>query len=399
MSDTHPTVAGFRFAGVSAGIKADGTPDLGLIVADEEVPAAAMFTKNRVKAAPVLISEERMERGRAQAILVNSGCANACTGKEGIDRCRDTTIALGDELEINEDAILPASTGVIGDQLPSEKITGAMPSLVADLSADGVGRFADAIRTTDRWPKVASIQFGVGMSETATVLGVAKGAGMIHPTLATTLAFVVTDAPMSSSFLKVCLRRAVDQTFNAITVDGEPSTNDTVVALASGRVSTPALKGTDRDAKRFQDALIDVMGELARSIVRDGEGAQRVVKIEVVAGPSEAASRQVAERIASSLLVKTALHGCDPNWGRILSAAGMAPVAIDLEKIELRIGKVTVFRKGTGVGPQADAEAREEMRAPEYAIRLKLGTGTSEASYLMCDIGEDYVRLNSHYKT
>jgi glutamate N-acetyltransferase/amino-acid N-acetyltransferase len=399
MTESHPTVAGFRFAGIASGIKPNGGPDLGLIVADDVVPAAAMFTRNRIKAAPVLIAEERMERGRAQAILANSGCANACTGKEGIDRCRDITIALADAVGIGEECVLPASTGVIGTQLPTERMEAAMPRLIEDLSPDGIGRFAEAIRTTDRWPKVASIQFQIGYKETATLLGVAKGAGMIHPNLATTLAFVVTDAPMSSSFLKTALRRAVDQTFNALTVDGETSTNDTIFALASGRVETPALRGTDRDAKRFQDALVDVLGELGKSIVRDGEGAQHVVRIEVVGGPSEAASRQVAERIATSLLVKTAIHGCDPNWGRILSAAGMAPVAFDLEKVEIRIGKVTVFKKGMGAGIQAETDAREEMRAPEYTIRVKLGAGNSTAQYLMCDIGDDYIRINSAYRS
>ncbi len=395
MTDSHPRVAGFRFAGIASGIKPDGAPDLGLILAEDELPTAAMFTRNRIKAAPVQISEERMERGRAQAILVNSGNANSCTGRDGIDRCRDTTITLSELLDINEDAILPCSTGVIGVTLPSERIEKATPKLIEDLAEDGVNRFAEAIRTTDRWPKVASIQFGVGYNETATVLGVAKGAGMIHPDLATTLAFVVTDAPMSSAFLKTSLRRAVEQTFNTITVDGDTSTNDTVIAMASGKVDTPALRGTDRDAKRFQDALVDVLGELGKSIVRDGEGAERVVRLEVVGGPSESASRQVAERIANSLLVKASIHGSDPNWGRILSAAGMAPVALDLQKVEIRIGKVTVFKKGAPLGAQAEADAREEMRASEYTIRLKLGSGNGQAHYLLCDIGTEYIRFNA----
>ena len=306
---------------------------------------------------------------------------------------------MAEALDINEEAVLPCSTGVIGVQLPSDRIEGAIPNLIADLSEDGINRFAEAIRTTDRWPKIASIQFGVGYKETATVLGVAKGAGMIHPNLATTLAFVVTDAPMSSAFLKTSLRRAVEQSFNALTVDGETSTNDTIVALSSGRVETPALRGTDRDAKRFQDALLDVLGQLGKSIVRDGEGAQRVVRLEVVGGPSESAAKQVAERIATSLLVKTAIHGCDPNWGRILSAAGMAPVAFDLGKVEIRIGKVVVFKKGLGLGHQADADAREEMRASEYTIRLKLGSGNGQAHYLLCDLGSDYIRLNASYRS
>ncbi|MEM9191118.1 MAG: bifunctional glutamate N-acetyltransferase/amino-acid acetyltransferase ArgJ [Myxococcota bacterium] len=399
MSETHPIVSGFRFAGVSCGIKDSGKPDLGLILADDAFPTAAMFTRNRIQAAPVVLAAERMERGRAQAILVNSGNANSCTGKAGLDAARDTTIALADALDMNEDLVLPASTGIIGQQLPSERIEAAVPQLIEDLSPDGVNRFAEAIRTTDRWPKVASIQFGIGYKETATLVGVAKGAGMIHPDMATTLGFVLTDAPMSSSFLKTSLRRAVEQTFNAMTVDGETSTNDSMFAMASGRVDTPALRGSDRDAKRFQDAMIDVLGELAKSIVRDGEGAQRVVRLEVAGGPSESASRQVAERVATSLLVKAAIHGCDPNWGRILSAAGMAPVAIDLNKVEIRIGKVVVFKKGAGLGPSAEADAREQMRQAEYTIRIKLGSGTGNAHYLLCDIGPEYIRVNSAYST
>lgn len=399
MSDSHPPVRGFRFAGISSGIKGDDAPDLGLILAEDELPAAALFTRNRIKAAPVQLSAERMERGRAQAILVNSGNANACTGKDGIDRCRDTTITLAESLGINEEAVLPCSTGIIGRTLPSEQIEAAIPRLLDDLSEDGVGRFAEAIRTTDRWPKVASIQFGVGMEGSATVLGVAKGAGMIHPNMATTLAFVVTDAPMSSSFLHSSLRRAVADTFNAMTVDGETSTNDTIIALTSNMAESPPLRGTDRDARRFQDALGDVLSQLSKSIVRDGEGAQRLVRLEVAGGPSEAAARQVAERIASSLLVKTAIHGCDPNWGRILSAAGMAPVAFDLDKVQLAIGGVPVFKKGSGLGPEAEANAREQMRAPEYTIRLQLGAGSAQAHYLLCDIGSEYVRFNSSYSS
>lgn len=399
MSDSHPPVRGFRFAGISCGIKADGVPDLGLIMAEDEVPAAALFTRNRVKAAPVQISAERMERGRAQAILVNSGNANACTGKDGIDRCRDTTITLAETLGINEESVLPCSTGIIGRTLPSELIETATPRLLDDLSEDGAGRFAEAIRTTDRFPKMASIQFGVGAEGNATVLGIAKGAGMIHPNMATTLAFVLTDAPMSSSFLHSSLRRAVADSFNAMTVDGETSTNDTIIALTSNKAETAPIRGTDRDARRFQDALGDVLGQLSTSIVRDGEGAQRVVRLEVAGGPSESAARQVAERVAQSLLVKTAVHGCDPNWGRILSAAGMAGVAFDVDKVQLSIGGVPVFKKGQALGPEAEANAREKMRSPEYTILLQLGAGSGKAHYLFCDVGTEYVKFNSSYQS
>ncbi len=394
----HPTVAGFRFAAGACGIKHGGGPDLGLVVADEPVAAAGVFTRNRVKAAPVVVSSERLERGRAQAVLVNSGNANACTGKAGMRAARDTTAALAGALGVDEGLVLPASTGVIGVPLPADRICQAIPRLVRELSPDGAEAFAQAIMTTDRWPKVASVEVGLDRTRKATVLGIAKGAGMIHPNMATTLAFVFTDAPMSSSFLRRALRRATDATFNAVTVDGDTSTNDTIVAMASSRLDAPALRGESREARKFRDALVDVLGELARSIVRDGEGAERVVTVEVTGGPSESAARQVARTIAGSLLVKTAIHGCDPNWGRVLAAAGNAGVAFDPDKVEVRFDHVVVARRGTGVA-DAEREAREVMRKPEYTIRVKLGAGKSTARYVMCDVGHEYVRINASYRT
>lgn len=395
----HPIVEGFRFAGVSCGLKPQGAPDLGLIAADEDVAAAGVFTRNRVKAAPVLVASDRLERGRARAILVNSGNANACTGKRGMTATHDTTAALADALEVDDDLILPASTGVIGLPLPAERVRDAVPALVEALSPEGVEAFAQAILTTDRWPKIASVELTVGNRRKATVLGIAKGAGMIHPNMATTLAFVVTDAPMSSAFLRKALRRSVDQTFNAITVDGDTSTNDAIFAMASSRVDAPAFRGEDRDARKFRDALADVLGELGRSIVRDGEGAERLVTVEVTHAPSENAAKQVAEKIANSLLVKTAIHGKDPNWGRILAAAGNAGVAFDPDKVEIRFDQVVVVRKGCGVGPNAEEDARRVMHNPEYAIRVKLGGGKSQARYLMCDVGAEYIRINASYRS
>lgn len=392
-------VEGFRFAGGSCGIKRDGSPDLGLIVADEDVATVAVMTRNRVKAAPVLLAAERLERGRGRAILVNSGNANACTGKRGLEAARDTTATLADALEVDDELVLPASTGVIGVPLPVEKIQQGIPSLVSDLAPDGVERFAEAIMTTDRWPKVASVQISIGNKQTATVLGVAKGAGMIHPNMATTLAFVVTDAPMSSAFLEQTLRTATRETFNAITVDGETSPNDTIFAMASSRVDSSALRGEDRDARRFKDALRDVLDELGRSIVRDGEGAQKVVTVQVTGAPSEDAATQVAHTIAGSLLVKTAIHGEDPNWGRIISAAGNAGVAFDQEQVEIRFDKVVVTRKGIAIGPGAEHEAKAVMSQPEYTITVKLGGGDGSAHYVMCDIGAEYVRINANYRT
>ena len=400
MSDSqHPSVQGFRFGASACGIKLDGQLDLGLIVADDPVSAAGMFTKNRVKAAPVALSMQRIERGRTQAIVVNSGNANACTGKKGMEDVKVITSIVADELGVADDMVMMASTGVIGVPLPSARIEEALPGLLRDARPDRIDDFARAIMTTDRWPKVSSIKFPIGYEKEVTVLGVAKGAGMIHPDMATTLAFILTDAPMHSSFLHRALSTAVDRTFNRMTVDGCTSTNDCVLALSSSAVKSEPLRGSDRDARRFIDALVDVLGELGKRIVQDGEGAQHVVRLEVVGAPSEDAARKVAEQIARSTLVKAAIWGRDPNWGRMMAAAGMAGVAFDPNKVEIKFGKVAVVKKGVAVGRDAEEEARRVMAESSYRITMKLGPGKAKATYLFCDIGEDYLRLNAAYRS
>jgi glutamate N-acetyltransferase/amino-acid N-acetyltransferase len=395
----HPTVPGFRFAATSCGIKTNGQLDLGLIVADEPVSVAAMFTKNRVRAAPVELSMQRVERGRAQAIVVNSGNANACTGKKGMEDAKVITSIIADELGVADDMVLMASTGIIGHPLPSERIEAALPPLLKECAPDKMDAFARAIMTTDRWPKMSSIKFPIGNEQECTVLGIAKGAGMIHPDMATTLAFVLTDAPMHSSFLKRALTSAADRTFNMMTVDGATSTNDCIFAMASGKVQAEPLRGSDRDARRFIDALVDVLGELGKRIVQDGEGAQHVVMMEVVGAPSEEAARKVASECAKSLLVKAMIHGRDPNWGRLMAAAGMAGVAFDPEKVEIKIGKVTVVKKGMSAGRDAEEDARRAMHEPYYKISMRLGPGKARAGFLFCDIGEEYIRINAAYRS
>jgi glutamate N-acetyltransferase/amino-acid N-acetyltransferase len=300
---------------------------------------------------------------------------------------------------VADEMVLMASTGVIGRPLPSERIESALPALLASRAPDRIDEFSRSIMTTDRWPKVSSIKFPIGMDQECTVLGIAKGAGMIHPDMATTLGFILTDAPMHSSFLKRALHTAIDRTFNMMTVDGATSTNDTILAMASGRVQAEPLRGSDRDARRFIDALVDVLGELGKRIVQDGEGAKHVVMMEVQGAPSEEAARKVAAECAKSLLVKAMVHGRDPNWGRLMAAAGMAGVAFDPEKVEIKIGKVTVVRKGMGVGREAEEEARRGMQDPSYTIRMRLGPGKARAAYLFCDIGEEYLRINSAYRS
>ena len=368
----HPTVAGFSFAATSCGVKSTGALDLGLIVADDPVSVAGVFTQNRVKAAPVELSMQRVERGRAQCIVVNSGNANACTGKKGMDDAKVITSIVADELGVADEMVLMASTGIIGQPLPSERIENALPALLTERAPHKIDEFARAIMTTDRWPKVSSIKFPIGGDNEVTVLGIAKGAGMIHPNMATTLAFVLTDAPMHSTFLKRALSTAVDRTFNRLTVDGCTSTNDSIFAMSSSAVESEPLRGSERDARRFIDALVDVLGELGKRIVQDGEGAQHVVRLEVVGAPSEEACRKIAEQIGKSLLVKAAVFGRDPNWGRIVAAMGMAGVAFDQNKIEIKFGKVTLVKKGVGPrsrrrGGRAPGDERLELHHPRQA--------------------------------
>lgn len=390
------SVPGFRFAGIAAGIKANGKPDLGLIVADEPVPTAAVYTKNLVQAAPVLLAKQRTKKGKARAILVNAGCANACTGKPGLEAAKVSTASIAEALGIDASQVIPASTGVIGALLPAHKIVAAREPLIAALSTDGGDDFARAIMTTDQWPKIASVEVKLGRS-TVRVLGIAKGAGMIHPDMATTLGFVVTDAGVSAPLLRKLLRDAVDGTFNAISVDGDTSTNDTIVAMASGR--GPAVKAGSKEAKALAAALTDVLGALGESIVRDGEGARHVARIEVSGLANDRAARAVAKTIATSPLVKTALHGRDANWGRILAAAGRAGITFDPDRAEIRIGDETIVRGGMPVGAEAEKRAAQILQGPAYTISVVLGRGKGRAHYLTCDLGSDYIAVNANYRS
>jgi glutamate N-acetyltransferase/amino-acid N-acetyltransferase len=391
-----PKVRGFRFAGIAAGIKSNGKPDLGVIVADEDVAAAGVYTKNRVRAAPVEIAQKRTRKGKLRAVLVNSGNANACTGKPGEKAALAATAALAKRLGVSAELVAPASTGVIGALLPSDKIVDAMPRLLDAVGTDKASDFARAIMTTDQWPKVAARTITIG-KETATVLGVAKGAGMIHPDMATTLAFVVTDAGASPALLQKLLREATDATFNAISVDGDTSTNDTILLLASGRAGT--VKAGSKDAKKLREALEDVLGALGRSIVHDGEGAEHVVTFEVSGARSDADARKAAKTIATSPLVKTALHGVDANWGRILAAAGRSGAVFDPSVATIHVGDVQIVRGGMPVGKDAEAAAASVMKGLEYTVRVSLGRGPGRARYLTCDMGKSYIAVNANYRS
>ncbi len=392
-------VKGFRFAGVCGGVKASGALDLGLLLADEPAVASGVFTKNQVRAAPVVISERRLASGRCQAILVNSGNANACTGKEGRNAALALTRAAAVALHVPRALVVPASTGVIGVQLPREAIEASIPALVDDLSEAGAARFARAIMTTDRGPKVASAEVKVGRT-VCRILGIAKGAGMIHPNMATTLAFVTTDAPLARAPLSRILRRATEVTFNRATVDGDTSTNDSIYALASGAATTRTVEEKTSDGRRFEAAFTEVLESLATKIVADGEGAEHLVRIEVRGTRSDADAVQLARTIASSQLVKTALHGCDPNWGRILAAAGRSGARFNPDQVSVRIGPVSIFERGTPtMTAKTEAKAIAVMKRAEYEISVTAGTGRGLGHYWTCDLGHEYVRINAAYRT
>ena len=392
MASTNHYCAGFRFAGVAAGIKKRGGLDLGLAVADRPVVVAGAFTRNLVRAAPLVVCERRVAAGRpVRAVLVNSGNANACTGEIGMQAVLTTSASVAAALGTTADEVLPASTGVIGLPLATEPITRAVPELVAGLGSNA-DTFASAIMTTDRWPKIKLAEVAG-----ARVLGVAKGAGMIHPDVgppqATMLVFLFTDAVVERESLQHLLLAACDDSFNACSVDGDTSTNDTVLALASGASGVVVA-----DAK-LGAAFTEVCRGLARSMVRDGEGAEHVAEIVVTGTATDAKARQVARTVATSLLVKTAMSGCDANWGRFLAAAGRSGVPFDPHTARITIGGIQVVEHGLPVGAAAEERAGATMREPEYRIELEIGTGAGRATYLASDLGHGYVDVNAGYRS
>jgi glutamate N-acetyltransferase/amino-acid N-acetyltransferase len=399
-TNAAPACPGFRFAGIAAGIKSGQRTgaDLGLIVAEEDVPTAAVFTRNRVRAAAVDLSAEHVKSGLARAIIVNSGNANACTGDKGrLDAAAMVEYAAR-AIGCDPKRVLVASTGVIGRPLPIERIVEATPRLHASLRPDGLEDFTRAIMTTDRFEKRALHMLPLGPKTKARVVGVAKGAGMIAPNMATTLAFVCTDAAVTKTFLKKVLAEEIEATFNRVSVDGDTSTNDSVFLMASGAAKNKPIDGGDKgDALR--QAVRDTLDELARQIVRDGEGATHVVTIEVLGAPTSDAAENVARRIGGSPLCKTAFFGADPNWGRILAAVGNVGLDIDHDKIDIAVGEVELVRGSVGLGDEAEKRAHEVMRRGEYTLRVHLHAGRATATHTTCDLTVDYVKLNADYRS
>jgi len=403
MSTTASTAAGsvttprgFRAAGVAAGIKANSGLDLALIVSETPAPAAAVFTTNLAVAAPVIVSRDHLARsgGTARAIIVNSGCANACTGAEGLQTARDMAADTARAIGCPVEQVLVASTGVIGVALSIDKIRHGLHDAMRTLGADQGPAAARAIMTTDPFPKEAAIRITVGGRDVA-IGGIAKGSGMIEPMLATMLGFITTDAAIPHPLLDRALRAAVDDTFNAITVDGDSSTNDCVMILANGASGAAVDETTYGD---FLAGLTTVCRELAIGIVRGGEGATKLVTVVVTGAASSADARRAAKAIANSLLVKTAIHGGDPNWGRLLAVAGRAGVAFELERAAVTIGSIVLFKDGRPYD-EAAPRAAEYLQGKELTVGVNLGAGTAQSTVWTCDLSAEYVRINADYRT
>jgi len=381
---------GFEFSCATAGIKLSGSPDLALAYAPEGAQAAAMFTTNRVVAAPLLCGRENLRRsnGRVRAVVVNSGNANCATGKQGLRSCADVCIAAAKVAGCKTVEVFPGSTGIIGVPLPVDKLIACLPDLFADRSASTLAaeRFARAIMTTDTRMKVASVRFG-----NATLFGACKGAGMIHPRLATMLVYLFTDAEVKPRILRSLLQDAVHSTFNRINVDNDTSTNDTVLLLASG------MAGRAKE-KELAAALHAVCESLARQIVADGEGVKHVVNLHIEKARSDAEAAQVAKAIATSMLVKTAWAGADPNWGRVLAAVGYSGAAVDAGKVDIFFGKHPVCRRGVAVKFD-EPRVHGYLNEPVIDVRVKLGTGRFNATFWTCDLTSEYVRINADYHT
>jgi glutamate N-acetyltransferase/amino-acid N-acetyltransferase len=389
---------GFRAVGTSAGIKANGGLDLALLVSDVPAQAAAVFTTNLAIAAPVVVSREHLARsgGAARAVIVNSGCANACTGDEGLQAARDMAFETARLVNCPAEQVLVASTGVIGVALPIQKLRIGLPAAFDALGADAAhgALAARAIMTTDPFPKESAAQLAIGGLD-VRIGGMAKGSGMIEPMLATMLGFVTTDAAMPTALLDRALRDAVKDTFNAITVDGECSTNDCVMLLANGASGATVDEST---YGAFVAGLTAVCRELSLGIVRGGEGATKLVTVTVTGGATIDEARKAAKAIANSLLVKTAIHGGDPNWGRLIAVAGRAGVAFNLSRAAVLIGPTVLFKDGR---PYDDAapEAAAYLQGKDLTVSVDLGAGVASSTVWTCDLSAEYVRINADYRT
>ncbi len=392
------SIPGFMFSGISAGIKEGEQIDLALFYSVSPATAAGVFTTNRVKAAPVLVDKMRMRGKRCQAIIANSGNANACTGERGMRDARAMADAAAGALQIPRELVMVSSTGVIGRPLPMQRILSRIPSLVQGLSSHALLDAAKAIMTTDTFPKVKMERCSIGQRE-IRICGVAKGAGMINPHMATMLCFVMTDAAIEGTSLQKVLADAQELTFNRITVDGDTSTNDTVLVLANGMAKNPPISPESAGHSRFRDLLTTVLHELAMMIVRDGEGATKFIEVRVEGARNEANAKKVASSVANSNLVKTTFFGEDANWGRIAAAIGRSGVPINSRTFDILLNDVPVALGGMATGEAYQEEASRVLRGDSVVVTIRLHQGNAHTSIYTCDLSTDYVKINAHYRT
>lgn len=390
-------VKGFSFAARAAGIRKSGRLDLGLIVSSVPASCAGVFTTNKVQAAPILVTAPRIADGLCQAVLVNSGNANACTGDAGYQDALRCGRMVADSLGIDEQLVAVSSTGVIGHPLPMPMFEKAIPELPGALSADAVSDVATAMMTTDSMSKLSSRQSSG--DHPYTVMGVAKGAGMIHPNMATMLAFVMTDARVEQGFLQQALRQAVEGSFNIITVDRDTSTNDMVLVMANGEAQNPEIVADSSAGQEFAGLLREVLLDLAKMIVRDGEGATKLVHVKVNGAVDTDDARRIAYNVATSSLVKTAFFGEDANWGRIIAAVGYSGAEVDPDKISICFDAIPVVEGGLGTGPEREEQATAVLKQAEFAVTIDLGLGDGRAEYYTSDLTYEYVKINAAYRT
>jgi glutamate N-acetyltransferase/amino-acid N-acetyltransferase len=393
VTSPHGFLAGATYAGIKK--ETEDTLDLGILFSKVPCVATALFTTNKIKAAPVILSQKRLQSGRATAVVVNSGCANACTGEQGLSDAAEMADLAAENIGVSAEDILVASTGVIGQRLPMKRIRAGIKQVV--LSADNSHKLARAIMTTDTLLKETAVAVRVGQNN-FIIGGVAKGSGMMHPNLATLLCFLTTDAAVEVDFLKVALQKAADVSFNMVSIDGDTSPNDMVLIMANGLARNEPISPGSRQAGAFQQALDQVCIYLAQSIARDGEGATKLIEVTVSGALTIAEARLAARTVVSSPLVKAAVHGNDPNWGRILAAVGRSGVEVVETKIDLYLGNICIVRGGCPLSLDKEEVVRV-LAGAEVPINLQLNLGTATATAWGCDLSEEYVTINSQYMT
>ena len=396
IDEETPTVRGFKAAAVASGLKKARGLDLALIVSERTATAAGVFTSNKVKAAPVILSRKNIENGKATAIIANAGNANACTGNPGLADTERTAVLAGNALGIPSDEILVASTGVIGQRLDMEKISRAIPGLKEALTPEGIPEAAQAIMTTDSFSKTSRFD-GMAENRPYRILGLAKGAGMIMPNMATMLCFILTDIQIGPDTLREVLSVSAEKTFNRISVDGDTSTNDMILLLANGMAGNAALG--EEDLSRFQVGLTGVMEDLARMMVKDGEGATKLVDVVINNAFSPEDALNAARTVANSSLVKTAFYGQDPNWGRIMAALGRAGIDMDETRVDIRVNDVQIVSGGLGSGAEAEKRAAEIMTQKEFTLSIDLHLGSHCDHIITCDLTHEYININADYRT